>query len=234
MGRSKEVEAWLESARPLLAAIALLMLLPRAATGQKPATVSGQVSLTLEGQALTPAGTHVYLLRSRPNQVSYNDRTRDSVLAEWQGFWPAEFYSDEWKRLLFAPLNDTTALRRDTEEEFAAMEAGREAEAEYEARRELRRCLQEAEAPDSAFARTLRRAQQDTRRSLVLEATSDTLGRFTIAGVAPGWFALAARARVEDTEVYWFDTGEAKAGKALTLDLTKPLFTCRGHAASGP
>ena len=216
----------------ILTAFAVSMLLPGTATGQKPATVSGQLRLRLAGRRLTPAGAHVYLLRSRPTHLTFDDRTRDSVLAEWQGFWPAEFYSEEANRLLFAPLSDSIALRREIEEEIAAAGAGRMAE--YRARRELRLCLLQAEAPDSAFARTLRRVQQDPRPALVLEATSDAAGRFTIAGAAPGAFALGARARVEDTEVYWFETGETKAGKVLTLDLAEPIVACQGHAPPGP
>jgi hypothetical protein len=220
------------AALPLLIAFAFSMFLPGSATGQKPATISGQLSLTLDGHPITPAGAHVYLMRHRPSSFTYNDRTRDSVLAEWYGFWPAEFYFEEWSRLLRAPLNDSIVRRRDIEEEEAATEAGQLAE--YDARLELRHCLDDAEATDSAFARTQRRAQEDKRPALVLEATTDAAGRFTIAGAAPGSFMLAARARVEDTEVYWVGDGEAKAGKALTLDLAKPLSACRAHGAPGP
>ena len=220
-------------------AVAALLALP--AGGQKPAGVSGQVVVTIDGQQKFPTGAHVVLMYSRPASVSYSEKkttftfnnkqtthaesNKDAALAEWNGFWPADFYSKDWSERLFAPLRDKNRTSQDAQEYYKASTEGRLAE--YKAKREERNCRDKADAVDLAIAATLQQAQQEKKEHLIVSASTDDNGKFAFPSIQPGRFSLIVRARIEPLEISWIKEGEVVAGKSVAISVSDPLFTCK-------
>ncbi len=223
--RARAAHARLVVTRALVVASTLAALRVRVAAAQQTGTVTGQATLVVEGRTVPAAAARVTLLRGRPTEIKFNDRTRDSVLAEWRGFWPAESYDEAWRRALFDPA----ATHRRDAGILAAEQAGRLRE--YQAAAE---CQTRVEATDSALALTERQAEAAGKAASIRRTAADEAGRFTFSDVPAGPFLLIVRARVGATEASWSRYDEVKGRKTLQLALQAPAFACSPPADSAP
>lgn len=227
------------SVLPAAAIIAGACLLTLPIAAQKSASVSGQVSLSVDGRQKFAAGARVYFLNKRAATFAYVDEAplstaekaterakakKEAALAEWNGFWPADFYSQQLTKRIFAPHKDEATKPDDTEEYARAAAEGRVSE--YQAKKKEKECGDKVEAVEMSLVATLEKAELEDRQYLIVPAITDEQGKFNLSDVTAGRFVVIARARLDSLEVYWLVEGEVKPGKSATANLSNPSFTC--------